>query len=215
MIERSTVTEKKLGNTRQHPQPIIIKAPQAESSRSYTTVTNIRPSPKPKYIENPFPVTPGIEGFTRNVKDMYVTRGFRAFIQGFSPTLVRQVTNSVVRFTTYNLLKQMIHPNDSETISPYLSFGLGIIAGGVEVLATQPIDVVKTRMQSINGIPKYRSMLFAGYRIFAEEGLFSLWLGLTPRFIRVTFSGGIIFTVYEATNAVVSQAVQENPFSWT
>jgi solute carrier family 25 (mitochondrial citrate transporter), member 1 len=212
MIERSTVIGKEKSSSLKPGG--FIKTSASDTKRSYVTTTNIRPTPRPKYIENPFPVTPGIDGFTNNVKDMYSTRGFRAFIQGFSPTLIRQVSNSVVRFTTYNLLKQMIHPNDSEPIGPYLSFGLGVVAGGVEVLATQPIDVIKTRMQSVNGIPKYRSMMFAGYRILAEEGPFALWLGLAPRFIRVTFSGGIIFAVYELTNSVVSQAVQENPFSW-
>lgn len=233
MIERSTLSDYPRGsslpketitkpsispiNTERHGERTTPPPSKQQSKRLGHTrgsYANVRPPAPPKFSENPFPVTPGIEGFSANIRDMYSTRGARAFIQGFSPTLVRQVSNSVVRFTTYNLLKQVVHPKDSESINPTLSFGLGVVAGGVEVLATQPIDVVKTRMQTINGIPKYRSMLFGTYRVMVEEGPLALWSGLVPRFIRVTFSGGIIFTVYELTNTVVSKAVQENPFSW-
>lgn len=154
---------------------------------------------------------PAITSFSANVRDMYHTRGYRAFVQGFGPTLFRQISNSMVRFTTYNFLKQAFarNPDDMPTV---LSLTLGVTAGAFEVLATQPIDVVKTRMQSVNAKTMYRSSMMCAYRIFAEEGWRKLWSGMMPRFIKVTFSGGIVFTVYEATNKLIARGMKENPF---
>jgi solute carrier family 25 citrate transporter 1 len=173
------------------------------------------PAPKPNPAYALYEVTPGVEGLLGNVRNMYQIRGLRAFVQGFSPTIVRQVTNSMVRFTTYNFLKQLVHPNDSsEPMSGVLAFTLGALAGAVEVLATQPIDVVKSRMQTVNGIKLYGSSMLCSYRIFVEEGPTRLWAGLLPRFVKVTFSGGIVFGVYETANKLVLRAMNENPFSW-
>ncbi|ANB12074.1 hypothetical protein AWJ20_309 [Sugiyamaella lignohabitans] len=181
----------------------------------------IRPKASPSAAVNPRPyanmlyeVNPAVHGFFGNIKDMYVVRGPRAFVQGFMPTIFRQVMNSTVRFTTFNFLKQFFHPHDNEPMPGLMAFGIGCVAGAVEVLATQPIDVVKTRMQTVNGIKLYGSSLMCSYKIFVHEGPKHLWAGMLPRFVKVTFSGGIVFGVYEFANSLVMRAMQENPFSW-
>ncbi|KAA8909247.1 hypothetical protein TRICI_004559 [Trichomonascus ciferrii] len=218
MIERSMLGRKDplFSTTAKSSTPKITTTASREQVQHNTAqgkpVRPIRPpAPSAKGVSQE--LKPGIESFSANVRDMYNTRGVRAFVQGFSPTLLRQVSNSVVRFTTYNFLKQAINPNSNEPLSSYLSFALGITAGAVEVVATQPIDVIKTRMQSSNARSLYRSSMMCSYKIFTEEGPTKLWTGMTPRFIKVSFSGGIVFTVYEITNKLVSHAMSENPFA--
>lgn len=158
------------------------------------------------------PIDPNVHGLFANMRNMYDERGLRAFVQGFMPTMWRQIFNSVVRFASYNFMKQTIFPS-GEDMPPAYSLGLGMAAGAIEVLATQPIDVVKSRMQSSNGPIIYGNSLICSYRIFADEGPLRLWSGMLPRFIKVSFSGGLIFTVYEVTNSLVTRAMSENPFS--
>lgn len=177
-----------------------------------STPAAVRP-PAPKPSASAITAVTPLFGLGPNVRDMYNTRGLRSFFQGVWPTVFRQATNSAVKFSVYHFLKQLVRPNDSEKVPTYMALTLGGLTGAVQVLATQPIDVVKTRMQSINGLKVYRTSLHCGLRIFAEEGPLKLWTGLVPRFIKVTFSGAIVFAVYEMTNGVVSKAMNENPFA--
>ncbi|AMD22671.1 HHL099Cp [Eremothecium sinecaudum] len=129
------------------------------------------------------------------VKEMYMTRGVRAFLQGSMPTITRQLGNSVVRFTVYTWLRQLISPNKAP--NELQATGLGIVSSGAVVLLTQPIDVVKTRMQGKHALFLYRNSLECAYRIFVEEGFRHMWKGWVPRLFKVGLSGGISFGVYQ------------------
>lgn len=156
-----------------------------------------------------------ISGLLGNVKEMYKDRGLRAFVQGFFPTVARQAANSAVRFTTYSSLKHWLtNPEDSEygRLSAVWGFGLGLLSSGAMVLATQPIDVVKTRLQSIHGIKEYRSSLQCAYKIFVEEGVMTFWAGTLPRFCKAGLSGAIIFSTYESVSNVLNAAIEKKPF---
>ena len=78
----------------------------------------------------------------------------------------------------------------------YYNFVSGAIAGTITVYCTMPLDVVKTKLQSLQG-SEYRNVFYGMYKVSKEEGLTSLWKGATPRLSRLIFSGGIVFTVYE------------------
>lgn len=215
MIERSMLTPtNSSGITGNNPSTTTTTTNNISNKTTQgKPVRPIRPPTSQVAEEVTGELKPGVESFLANIRDMYQTRGLRSFVQGFGPTLFRQIANSFVRFTTYNTLKQAVSPNPNDTIPSYISFGLGLSAGAVEVVATQPIDVVKTRMQSSNARKLYGTSLMCSYKIFTQEGPKKLWTGMTPRFIRVTFSGGIVFTVYEITNKLVSHAMSENPFA--
>jgi solute carrier family 25 citrate transporter 1 len=86
-------------------------------------------------------------------------------------------------------------------------------------------------MQSLTARTEYRNFIHCGYRIFTEEGVLRFWKGTTPRLARLTvschgtclslshtytdarppspssrasqLSGGIVFSVYEQTIALI------------
>jgi solute carrier family 25 (mitochondrial citrate transporter), member 1 len=60
-----------------------------------------------------------------------------------------------------------------------------------------PIDVVKTKMQSIEAKTKYKNSLDCLITTVKSDGVLALWKGATPRLGRLIFSGGIVFSVYE------------------
>ncbi|KAH8982223.1 hypothetical protein EDB92DRAFT_1804770 [Lactarius akahatsu] len=84
----------------------------------------------------------------------------------------RQGANSAVRFTTYTTLKQFAVQSRTRTgqiLPSNVTFGVGAIAGLVYI--TTSLDVIKTRLQSLEARAQYRNSLHCAYRIFTEEGL--------------------------------------------
>lgn len=140
--------------------------------------------------------------FFPTIKEIYLTRGLRGFFQGAMPTIFRQVGNSAVRFTTYTTLKQLIAPN--KALNEYYAFGLGVVSSCAVVALTQPIDVVKTRMQSKYSWKTYKNSINCAYRIFVEEGFTKLWKGWTPRLFKVGLSGGVSFGIYQYVENLIA-----------
>ena len=77
------------------------------------------------------------------------------------------------------------------------SMTAGSIAGAVTVLANQPIDVVKSNMQSVNGMIRYSSSIDCFQKIWKEEGVKGLYRGLVPRLNRVVLETSLSFTFFE------------------
>ncbi|SCU95506.1 LADA_0G15984g1_1 [Lachancea dasiensis] len=133
--------------------------------------------------------------FFTTIQEMYRTRGVRGFGQAAVCTIIRQTSNSAVRFTTYTSLKQLISPN--KPLNEYYAFALGLVSSCAVVAVTQPIDVIKTRMQSKYSYFNYKNSLNCAYRIFVEEGVPMFWKGWAPRLMKVGLSGGVSFGVFQ------------------
>ena len=134
-------------------------------------------------------------------------RGIRGFFQGFVPTTARQAANSAVRFGSYGFLKQMAesYTAPGEKLGSVGTFAIGGMAGLVTVAVTQPLDTVKTRMQSIEARTLYRSTLHCASIIFKQEGVLTFWSGALPRLARLVMSGGIVFTMYEKSMELMNK----------
>ena len=77
------------------------------------------------------------------------------------------------------------------------TFAIGGVAGLVTVFVTQPLDTIKTRMQSPEAKQMYGNTLRCASMIFKQEGVLTFWSGALPRLARLVLSGGIVFTMYE------------------
>jgi len=126
-------------------------------------------------------------------------KGIGGFLQGFVPTTLRQSANSGVRFTSYATLRQFAlgYTAPGEKLGSVATFAMGALAGLITVYTTQPLDSVKTRMQSIEAKQMYRNTLHCAARLYREEGVRAFWSGASPRLARLTLSGGLVFTFYE------------------
>ncbi|CCK70041.1 Mrx20p KNAG_0D02920 [Huiozyma naganishii CBS 8797] len=149
----------------------------------------------------PYDKTPSV-GLLANVKEIYATRGVRGYFQGMFPTMWRQIGNSMVRFTTYSVLKQTVTQR-GQPINETLAFAMGALSSLAVVTITQPLDVIKTRMQSRHARTEYRNSLNCCYRIFVQEGITTFWKGAVPRLFKVALSGGISFGIYEYVENLV------------
>jgi solute carrier family 25 (mitochondrial citrate transporter), member 1 len=144
-------------------------------------------------------VNPRMKGFLDAIPIIYKERGVRGFFQGLVPTAARQSANSAVRFGSYTSLKQLAesYTAPGEKLGMLGTFGIGGIAGIITVYATQPLDTIKTRMQSIEAKQVYGNSFRCASMIFKQEGILTFWSGAVPRLGRLILSGGIVFAMYE------------------
>lgn len=156
---------------------------------------------KTQLIDDRKRAKPRMNGFLHGSAVIAREQGIRGFFKGFVPTTARQAANSAVRFGTYTWLKQIAesYTSPGERLGTVSTFGIGAIAGAVTVAVTQPIDTVKTRMQSLEAKSMYKNSIQCGWSVFKNEGLLTLWSGAAPRLGRLVLSGGIVFAGYEKT----------------
>ncbi|GAA6025256.1 hypothetical protein JCM8202_001933 [Rhodotorula sphaerocarpa] len=154
---------------------------------------------KTKLIDDQKREVPRYRGLVHGTVSIVKEEGISGIYRGLGPVAARQGANSAVRFTTYGTLKSFVSGNTrpGETLPAGITFAIGAVAGVVTVYATMPLDVIKTRMQSLEARQQYRNAFHCAARIFSEEGITRFWRGATPRLARLVLSGGIVFTVYE------------------
>jgi solute carrier family 25 citrate transporter 1 len=155
-----------------------------------------------------------MRGFLDAVPLIARERGVRGFFQGFVPTTARQAANSATRFGSYTFLKQMAqsYTSPGEKLGTLSTFALGGVAGFITVFVTQPLDTVKTRMQSIDAKASYGNSFRCAAIIFKQEGLLTFWSGALPRLARLVLSGGIVFTMYEKSMELMDRMDPERKY---
>ncbi|EER32310.1 hypothetical protein CTRG_03981 [Candida tropicalis MYA-3404] len=152
------------------------------------------------------------------VKEMYELKGIRAFTAGTFITFVRQIGVSWVWLATYNATRQLINPNSASNDwfggkhTMIQSVGLHFLSSMAVIMVTQPLDVIKTHLQSKNGKQLYHDSLNTAYRLFLRQGPWSLFKGALPRFLKVLVSGSVTATVYEYVERLVTVAGSQQIF---
>ncbi|GJJ06070.1 hypothetical protein Clacol_000259 [Clathrus columnatus] len=136
---------------------------------------------KTKMVQDARRPDPQYKGLLDGIGKIVKAEGIQGVYRGLFPVIMKQGTNSAVRFTSYQSLKQLVQGNQPDKrLSGTVTFGLGAVAGLITTYASMPFDVIKTRMQ-----------------IFTEDGVLRFWAGTTPRLVRLVLAGGIQFSTYE------------------
>ncbi|KAK2647296.1 hypothetical protein Ddye_014785 [Dipteronia dyeriana] len=127
--------------------------------------------------------------------------GLPSLYAGWGAVLCRNIPHSIIKFYTYESLKQMLLPSLHSTAHPNTLQTLvcGGLAGSTAALFTTPFDVVKTRLQTqIPGsMSQYNSVYHALEEIAKHEGLKGLYRGLIPRLVMYMSQGALFFASYE------------------
>lgn len=121
---------------------------------------------------------------THAIRTMLVTEGVLSFFRGVWPVTLKQSSNAMVRFTTYNYLSANLTP----MLGASTSVVAGVLAGVITVYCTMPFDNVKTQLQSIQGKQVYAGSWDCARKLIQRGGLGLLWKGTTPRLVRLSVS---------------------------
>lgn len=142
------------------------------------------------------------------LESVYKLEGVRALFKGLGPNLVGVIPARSINFFTYgyskDLLKQFDYfngPNESSL----LHLLAGINAGIVTSTATNPIWLVKTRLQLDRATKKeYKSSIDCIRKIIKNEGIAALYKGLSASYLGSAEST-LQWVLYEQMKGLINE----------
>ncbi|XP_062102483.1 folate transporter 1, chloroplastic isoform X1 [Humulus lupulus] len=132
--------------------------------------------------------------------------GLRGLYAGFSPAVIGSTISWGLYFFFYDRAKQRYSRHREGKLSPGLHLVSAAEAGGLVCLCTNPIWLVKTRLQLQNPLHQTRpySGIYDALRtIMREEGWMALYKGIVPGLFLQVSHGAIQFTAYEELRKVI------------
>jgi solute carrier family 25 protein 39/40 len=134
--------------------------------------------------------------------------GFSSLWRGLSPTILMSIPSTVVYFSMYDHVKitiagvtpQMVdryapgygqYTNQLQTLSPLLA---GVTARAITTTLVSPIELVRTKSQSMRISSSMRELLMAEWK---QGGFLSLWRGVGPTLMRDVPFSAIYWSTYE------------------
>ena len=151
----------------------------------------------------------GLDGSIKEAaRSIYNLRGLRGFYAGYISLLCREVPFSGIQMPIYELLKKytLLTRESEAEFSNYENGRNGIISGIVAALATNPIDVVKTRLM-ISREKVGKGMGEVGRAVYREEGLRGFYRASGVRIVSISVVSMIFFAIYES----VKQSLRPSP----
>jgi len=150
------------------------------------------------------------------VRTIYRTEGPRGFFRGFGATLLAYAPASAVWWATYEQSKAYISKAMSKESSDGQIFVEnhavaqiigGAIAGWATVVTTNPMDVIKTRLQTQHhqanfggeNMQIYSNSWHALTEMFKKEGYRAFTRGIGPKLITTTFFSSWFGLCYDLT----------------
>lgn len=144
------------------------------------------------------------------ISHVYHNHGARAFYAGYKATLLMNIPFTAVYFTGYETAKQMLLryqrvEDDEFSVSSHCLAGAA--AGAAAAAITNPLDVVKTRLQTQGevGARRYRGLVDALYSIRVEEGTQGLLRGMRARVLFHMPAAAVCWTTYEFCKHVMKR----------
>lgn len=154
------------------------------------------------------------------LRELYVKEGSSALFKGLGPNLVGVIPARSINFFTYGFSKDLlINASPKQKEETWMHLVSGISAGIVTSTATNPIWLIKTRLQLDRSNGKhFKNSWQCLKHVFRTEGIFGLYRGLTASYL-----GGVESTIqwvlYEQMKMFINkrslQIHGENPINKT
>src|SRR5690606_6829903 len=80
------------------------------------------------------------------LRKIWVEEGFRGMMRGNGTNCIRIVPYSAVQFSSYTVYKKALMLEGEKDLSTFRRLTAGALAGITSVVATYPLDIVRTRL---------------------------------------------------------------------
>jgi solute carrier family 25 citrate transporter 1 len=153
---------------------------------------------KVKFIADRRLENPQYRNLFHGVKTIVAAEGIAGTYKGLTATMMKQGSNQAIRFYVMETCKNWYREGDPTKPVPKLVVGVfGGFAGACSVMGNTPLDVIKTRMQSLDAA-KYKNTWDCAKTIMVNEGPRAFYKGTMPRMSRVVLDVGITFMIYDS-----------------
>ncbi|CAD6587414.1 MAG: mitochondrial aspartate-glutamate transporter agc1 [Cyphobasidiales sp. Tagirdzhanova-0007] len=130
-------------------------------------------------------------------KKVYKNEGFRGFYKGLPPQLIGVAPEKAIKLTMNDLVRGKTRDPDTGTIKLYWEILAGGIAGASQVVFTNPLEIVKIRLQMQGETVKATGQApKSALHIIKQLGLFGLYKGASACLLRDVPFSAIYFTSY-------------------
>lgn len=140
---------------------------------------------------------------------IYQREGFRGFLRGMPPNIKRGFIVNAAELGTYDHSKEFFISRGILSDGVFAHTGASCVAGFAGAAASNPIDVLKTRLMSqptdASGKGKlYTSMLDCASKTFREGGVTAFYKGFIPNWMRKAPWCVLFFVTYEKYREALS-----------
>lgn len=148
------------------------------------------------------------------IQDIYKVEGPTALFRGLGPNLAGVVPARATNFFTYRMAKHIWSPlfNDLNQNSPQTHLMSGLTAGFATATVTNPIWLIKTRMQLDKSVAhlgrrQYRNSFDCLFQTVRTEGFRALYKGLSASFLG-SVETATQWMLYERIKSIISKRQQ-------
>ncbi|KAF9146763.1 hypothetical protein BGX30_009545 [Mortierella sp. GBA39] len=154
----------------------------------------------------------GIASVAGHIKDtclllghIYSKEGPRALYKGLGPNLVGVIPARAINFATYGNGKKFYTDLNGGKETTLVHLSSAATAGVVTATVTNPIWLVKTRMQlQVEGVRQYKNSFDCMVKIIRSEGIRGMYRGLSASYLGVA-EGTIQWVIYEQLKTTLAE----------
>lgn len=137
-------------------------------------------------------------GLIHGLIDVGKTEGLAGLYKGWAPTMIRAAVLTGSQVSSYDQIKRMLINNGYMQEGLPLHAVASFFAGLICSLTTSPVDVIKTRYQNTPAhLGKYSSVLDCFIQSVKAEGIYGLYKGFLPNWMRLGPHSIISFLMYD------------------
>lgn len=140
---------------------------------------------------------------------IYVTEGLMSFYRGYIPNILGIIPYAGIDLAVYETLKKKYFMTHSSNEQPsfWMLLACGSASSTLGQMCSYPLALIRTRLQAqvvhrtID--PSSATMTGVFRTIMEKEGVFGLYRGITPNFIKVMPAVSISYVVYEYSSRLL------------
>ncbi|KAL6071773.1 Solute carrier family 25 (Mitochondrial carrier protein), member 16 [Balamuthia mandrillaris] len=150
-------------------------------------------------------------GVAHGLKVLFKEEGIQGYLRGNGANVIRIFPYSAVQFASYEWLKKVLNVTKDSHPFRFLSAGAG--AGITCVVATYPLDLIRTRLSadSTSSSIKYRGIWHAYSHILRSEGFLATYKGITATIMGIAPYVGLNFATYELLKRFLNRPTNHWP----
>uniref|UniRef100_A0AAV1VM50 Uncharacterized protein n=1 Tax=Peronospora matthiolae TaxID=2874970 RepID=A0AAV1VM50_9STRA len=147
-------------------------------------------------------------GITDAFRTIYQREGLRGFLRGMPPNIQRGFIVNAAELSTYDHTKELLVSSGLLHEGGLAHTSASCVAGFAGATASNPIDVVKTRLMSQPTDANGRGLQYEGMRdcirkTFREGGVSAFYKGFAPNWMRKAPWCIVFFVTYEKYRAIL------------